>query len=39
MTDPRLAKVPKMLETPKSDDLVTNDRRMINKLRRFARAG
>jgi deoxyribonuclease-4 len=39
MTDPRLAQVPKMLETPKSDDLITNDRRMINKLRKFARAG
>ncbi len=36
MTDPRLAGVPKMLETPKSDDLVSNDRKMINKLRGFA---
>jgi deoxyribonuclease-4 len=37
MTDPRLASIPKVLETPKGDDLVTNDRRMIAMLRGFAR--
>jgi hypothetical protein len=39
MTDPRLARVPKVLETPKGDDLVTNDRRMLQKLRGFAARG
>jgi len=38
MTDPRLRDVPKILETPKGDDLVTNDRRMLRRLRAFARA-
>ena len=37
MTDPRFAAVPKILETPKGDDLVTNDRRMLSRLRRYAR--
>ena len=37
MTDERLAKIPKVLETPKGDDLVTNDRRMLRMLRGFAR--
>lgn len=36
MTDPRLRSVPKILETPKGDDMVTNDRRALEKLRRFA---
>lgn len=36
MTDPRLTAVPKVLETPKGDDGVTNDRRTIRMLRRFA---
>ena len=36
MTDPRLRDVPKILETPKGDDMVTNDRRMLAKLRAFA---
>jgi deoxyribonuclease-4 len=36
MTDPRLAGVPKVLETPKGDDMVTNDRRALEKLRGFA---
>ncbi len=36
MTDPRLATVPKVLETPKGDDMVTNDRRMLEMLRGFA---
>lgn len=39
MTDPRLATIPKVLETPKGDDLVRNDRRMLRLLRGFARAG
>lgn len=36
MTDPRLAAVPKVLETPKGDDMVTNDRRALRLLRSFA---
>ena len=36
MTDPRLRDIPKLLETPKGDDMVTNDRRMLAKLRGFA---
>lgn len=39
MTDPRFGRVIKILETPKGDDLVTNDRRMMRRLRAFARAG
>ena len=38
MQDERLRLVPKMLETPKGDDMVSNDRRMITKLRAFASA-
>jgi len=38
MRDARLAEVPKVLETPKGDDLVTNDRRMLKMLRGFATA-
>ncbi len=37
MTDARLANIPKVLETPKGDDMVTNDRRMLAMLRGFAR--
>ncbi len=37
MRDARFAGVPKLLETPKGDDLVTNDRRMLSRLRRYAR--
>ena len=33
MTDARLAGIPKLLETPKGDDLVTFDRRALAKLR------
>jgi deoxyribonuclease-4 len=36
MTDPRLSGVPKVLETPKGDDMVTNDRKALALLRRFA---
>jgi deoxyribonuclease-4 len=39
MTDPRLAHVIKILETPKGDDQVTADRKMLRRLRRYARAG
>ena len=39
MTDPRLAQVPKILETPKGDDQVTTDRKMLRRLRHYARAG
>jgi deoxyribonuclease-4 len=35
MRDARLAKIPKVLETPKGDDMVTNDRRMLKFLRSF----
>jgi deoxyribonuclease-4 len=38
MTDPRLVQVPKILETPKGDDGVTADRKMLRRLRRYARA-
>lgn len=37
MNDPRMAKVPKCLETPKGDDLVTNDRKALALLRGFIR--
>lgn len=37
MTDPRLDHVVRIIETPKGDDLVTNDRRMLRRLRAFAR--
>ena len=36
MTDPRLAAIPKVLETPKGDDMISNDRAMLRKLRAFA---
>jgi len=39
MTDRRLAHVIKILETPKGDDGVTADRKMLRRLRRYARAG
>ena len=39
MTDPRLAHVPKILETPKGDDQVKTDRKMLRRLRHYARAG
>jgi deoxyribonuclease-4 len=38
MTDPRLAHTIKILETPKGDDAITSDRRMLRRLRRYARA-
>ena len=37
MRDPRLRAIPKLLETPKGDDEVTNDRRMLRRLRAYAR--
>ena len=37
MCDARFAAVPKILETPKGDDLVTNDRRMLRRLRAYGR--
>jgi endonuclease IV len=38
MTDPRFAGIPKILETPKGDDdMVTNDRRMLARLRGYVR--
>jgi hypothetical protein len=39
MTDPRLAHVIKILETPKGEDQVTADRKMLRRLRRYARSG
>ncbi|MFA6165329.1 MAG: deoxyribonuclease IV [Gemmatimonadaceae bacterium] len=36
MTEPRLAAIPKSLETPKGHDMVSNDRAMLRKLRQFA---
>jgi deoxyribonuclease-4 len=39
MTDPRLAHAIKILETPKGDDQVTADRKMLRRLRRYARSG
>jgi deoxyribonuclease-4 len=35
ITDPRFARVPKLLETPKGDDEFSNDRRMLALLRSF----
>ncbi len=37
MRDPRFAGIPKLLETPKGDDGVTQDRRMMRRLRAYAR--
>ena len=39
MTDERLAHIPMVIETPKGDDTVTNDRRMLDRLRSYAAAG
>jgi deoxyribonuclease-4 len=39
MNDPRYAGVMKILETPKGDDMVSNDRRTIRRLRAFRRMG
>jgi deoxyribonuclease-4 len=36
MTDERLARVPKVIETPKLDDAIKTDKRMLNRLRRYA---
>ena len=36
MTDERLAGVPKVIETPKLDDAEVTDRRMLERLRRYA---
>ena len=38
MRDPRLREIPKILETPKGDDEVTNDRKMLRRLRAYARS-
>lgn len=38
MTDPSLAHVIKIIETPKGEDGVTADRKMLRRLRRYARA-
>jgi deoxyribonuclease-4 len=36
MTDARLANVPKVIETPKLDDPVATDTRMLERLRSYA---
>lgn len=38
MRDPRFARVIKIIETPKGDDPVRHDRRMLRRLRAYARA-
>ncbi len=38
MRDPRFGSIPKILETPKGVDLVSNDRRMLRRLRAYARS-
>ncbi len=38
MRDPRLAPVIKIIETPKGDDPIRQDRRMLKRLRAYARA-
>ena len=35
MRDPRFGAIPKILETPKGEDLVSNDRRMLRRLRKW----
>jgi deoxyribonuclease-4 len=37
MREPRFAHAVKILETPKGDDMVTNDRKMLRRLRAYAR--
>jgi len=39
MRNPRLAGVVKIIETPKGEDPVKHDRRMLRRLRAYARAG
>jgi deoxyribonuclease-4 len=39
MTDARLARVPKVIETPKLDDATATDTRMLERLRSYATAG
>ena len=35
LNDPRLRRVPMILETPKDDDFITADRRNLTRLRRL----
>ena len=37
MAEPRFGRVIKLIETPKGDDGVTNDRRMLRRLRAWRR--
>jgi deoxyribonuclease-4 len=39
MRDPRFAGIPKLIETPKGDEEFVLDRRMMRRLRAYARAG
>jgi deoxyribonuclease IV len=36
MTDPQLARIPKVIETPKGDDPIATDRLMLERLRGYA---
>lgn len=38
MTEPRFSHVARIIETPKGDDEVTLDRKMLRRLRAYARA-
>jgi deoxyribonuclease IV len=37
MRDPRLVNIPKLIETPKEQDWLKHDRRMLRRLRSYAR--
>jgi deoxyribonuclease-4 len=39
MRDPRFARIPKLIETPKGDEEFIQDRRMLRRLRAYGRAG
>jgi deoxyribonuclease-4 len=39
MTDPRLAAIAKVIETPKGDDATGTDTRMLTRLRSYAAGG
>jgi deoxyribonuclease-4 len=39
MRDPRFARTPKLIETPKGDEEFIQDRRMLRRLRAYGRAG
>jgi hypothetical protein len=39
MTDERMARVPKVIESPKLDDATATDTRMLVRLRGYAESG